>query len=310
MSKEYEEKRGPRGADDHTEKRFPRERKSEERVPMRERDAGADGLIEGRNAVTEALRAGTPIDKIFIKTLGHIASTARAAGVVVVEADRRKLDYMSATKAHQGVIALAAVREYASVEDILSAARERGEAPLLVVCDEISDPHNLGAIIRTAECAGAHGVIIPKRRSAGLTSIVGKTSAGAVSYLPVARVPNIPALLKELQQQGVWIFGTAAEGTTSLYEADLKGPAAIVIGSEGDGMGRLVREGCDFLVSIPMKGRISSLNASAAAAMAAARRHSRGLPWITKRIKNLNKRSPSPSFCCAARPAARRTTRT
>ncbi|CCZ46530.1 rNA methyltransferase TrmH family group 3 [Firmicutes bacterium CAG:129] len=261
MSKEYEEKRGPRGADEHTEKRFPRERRAEERVPMRERDAEADGLIEGRNAVTEALRAGTPIDKIFIargetdKTLGHIASTARAAGVVVVEADRRKLDYMSATKAHQGVIALAAVREYASVEDILSAARERGEAPLLVVCDEISDPHNLGAIIRTAECAGAHGVIIPKRRSAGLTSIVGKTSAGAVSYLPVARVPNIPALLKELQQQGVWIFGTAAEGTTSLYEADLKGPAAIVIGSEGDGMGRLVREGCDFLVSIPMKGR-------------------------------------------------------
>jgi len=273
MSKEYEEKRGPRGVDSRTEKRFPRERKTEERPPMRERDAEADGLIEGRNAVTEALRAGTPIDKIFIargetdKTLGHIASTARAAGVVVVEADRRKLDYMSATKAHQGVIALAAVREYASVEDILAAARERGEAPLLVVCDEISDPHNLGAIIRTAECAGAHGVIIPKRRSAGLTSIVGKTSAGAVSYLPVARVPNIPALLKELQQQGVWIFGTAAEGTTSLYDADLKGPAAIVIGSEGDGMGRLVREGCDFLVSIPMKGRISSLNASAAAAI-------------------------------------------
>lgn len=273
MSKEYEEKRGPRGADDHTEKRFPRERKSEERVPVRERDAEADGLIEGRNAVTEALRAGTPIDKIFIargetdKTLGHIASTARAAGVVVVEADRRKLDYMSATKAHQGVIALAAVREYASVEDILSAARERGEAPLLVVCDEISDPHNLGAIIRTAECAGAHGVVIPKRRSAGLTSIVAKTSAGAVSYVPVARVPNIPALLEQLQKEGVWVFGTAAEGTSDLYSADLKGPAAIVIGSEGDGMTRLVREKCDFLVSIPMKGKISSLNASAAAAI-------------------------------------------
>ena len=273
MSKEYEEKRGPRGADEHVGKRFPRERKSEERVPVRERDAEADGLIEGRNAVTEALRAGTPIDKIFIargetdKTLGHIASTARAAGVVVVEADRRKLDYMSATKAHQGVIALAAVREYASVEDILSAARERGEAPLLVVCDEISDPHNLGAIIRTAECAGAHGVIIPKRRSAGLTSIVGKTSAGAVSYVPVARVPNIPALLEQLQKEGVWVFGTAAEGTTELYSADLKGPAAIVIGSEGEGMTRLVREKCDFLVSIPMKGKISSLNASAAAAI-------------------------------------------
>ena len=240
---------------------------------VRPQDAEADGIIEGRNAVIEALRAGASIDKIFIqkggtdKTLGHIASTARAAGVVVVDADKRKLDFMSRTHAHQGVIALASVREYVSVEDILNIAREKGENPLLVVCDEISDPHNLGAIIRTAECAGAHGVIIPKRRSAGLTSIVGKTSAGAVSYVPVARVPNIPALLEQLQKEGVWVFGTAAEGTTTLYSADLKGPAAIVIGSEGEGMTRLVREKCDFLVSIPMKGRISSLNASAAAAI-------------------------------------------
>lgn len=238
-----------------------------------EQDPGADGLIEGRNAVIEALRAGTSIDKIYLqkgetdRTLGHIASTAREKGIVVVDADKRKLDFMSRTHAHQGVIALASVREYVSVADILNAAREKGEAPLIVVCDEISDPHNLGAIIRTAECAGAHGVIIPKRRSAGLTSVVGKTSAGAVSYVPVARVPNIAALLKELQKEGVWVFGTAAEGTTTLYDADLKGPAAIVIGSEGDGMTRLVREGCDFLVSIPMKGRISSLNASAAAAI-------------------------------------------
>ena len=208
MSKEYEEKRGPRGADEHTEKRFPRERRAEERVPMRERDAEADGLIEGRNAVTEALRAGTPIDKIFIargetdKTLGHIASTARAAGVVVVEADRRKLDYMSATKAHQGVIALAAVREYASVEDILSAARERGEAPLLVVCDEISDPHNLGAIIRTAECAGAHGVIIPKRRAAGLTAVAARASAGAVEHIGVHKATNLAATVDELKARG------------------------------------------------------------------------------------------------------------
>ena len=238
-----------------------------------EQDPGADGLIEGRNAVIEALRAGTSIDKIYLqkgetdRTLGHIASTAREKGIVVVDADKRKLDFMSRTHAHQGVIALASVREYVSVADILNAAREKGESPLIVVCDEISDPHNLGAIIRTAECAGAHGVIIPKRRSAGLTSVVGKTSAGAVSYVPVARVPNIAALLKELQKEGVWVFGTAAEGTTTLYDADLKGPAAIVIGSEGDGMTRLVREGCDFLVSIPMKGRISSLNASAAAAI-------------------------------------------
>ena len=235
--------------------------------------AEADGLIEGRNAVIEALRAGESIDKIYLakgetdKTLGHIASTARAAGVVVVEADRRKLDAMSRTHAHQGVIALAAVREYAAVEDILAAAQERGEAPLLVICDEISDPHNLGAIIRTAECAGAHGVVIPKRRSAGLTAVVAKTSAGAVAHLPVARVPNIPSLLKDLKKQGMWIFGTAADGTTSLYDADLKGPAAIVIGSEGDGMTRLVSESCDFLVSIPMRGKLNSLNASAAAAI-------------------------------------------
>ena len=243
------------------------------KVRSAEQEAEADGLIEGRNAVIEALRAGTSIDKIYIqkgetdRTLGHIASTARAAGIVVVDADKRKLDFMSRTKAHQGVIALTSVREYVSVEDILAIARGKDENPLLVVCDEISDPHNLGAIIRTAECAGAHGVIIPKRRSAGLTSIVGKTSAGAVSYVPVARVPNIAALLKDLQKAGVWVFGTAAEGNTTLYDADLKGPAAIVIGSEGDGMTRLVREGCDFLVSIPMKGKISSLNASAAAAI-------------------------------------------
>ena len=236
-------------------------------------EAVSDGVIEGRNAVIEALRAGTAIDKIYLakgetdKTLGHIASRARDAGVVVVECDRRKLDAMSRTHAHQGVIALAALREYVSVQSLLDGAREQGEQPLRVVCDEISDPHNLGAILRTAECAGAHGVIIPKRRSAGLTAIVGKTSAGAVSYMPVARVANLPAALKELKKQGVWIYGTAAEGTTPLYGADLRGPAAIVIGSEGSGMGRLVRETCDFLVSIPMKGRISSLNASAAAAI-------------------------------------------
>ena len=238
-----------------------------------EMTAEADGVIEGRNAVIEALRAGENIDKIFIlkgetdKTLGHIASKARAAGIVVVDADRRKLDNMSRTHAHQGVIALAAVREYVSVESILQAAADKGEQPLLVICDEISDPHNLGAIIRTAECAGAHGIVIPKRRSAGLTAVVAKTSAGAVAHMPVARVPNIPSLLKDLKKQGVWIFGTAANGNTTLYDADLKGPAAIVIGSEGDGMTRLATENCDFLVSIPMRGKLNSLNASAAAAI-------------------------------------------
>ncbi len=238
-----------------------------------ERDAIADGIIEGRNAVIEALRVGTNIDKIFLargdtdKALGHIAATARERGVVVVEADRRKLDGMSRTHAHQGVIALAAVREYVEVEDILQIARDRGEAPLLVICDELSDPHNLGAVIRTAECAGAHGIIIPKRRSAGLTAVVAKTSAGAVSHMAVARVPNLVAQIKDLKKQGIWVFGAEMGGEVSLYEADLKGPAAIVIGSEGAGMGRLIAETCDVRVRIPMKGKLNSLNASAAAAI-------------------------------------------
>lgn len=232
-----------------------------------------EDIIEGRNAVLEALRAGRAIDKIYIakgdvdKTLGHIASKARAQGCVVVEADRRKLDAMSQTHAHQGVVALAAVRTYCTIDDILAIAEERNEAPFVIVCDEVSDPHNLGAIIRTAECAGAHGIIIPKRRSAGLTAIVGKTSAGAAEHMAVARVPNLTAALKELRDRGLWIFGSAAEGSSPLWKADLTGPICLVIGSEGDGMNRLVRETCDFLVSIPMHGKVSSLNASAAAAV-------------------------------------------
>lgn len=228
-------------------------------------------IIEGRNAVTEALRAHRAIDKIFIqkgetdKALGHIASAAREAGIVVVNTDKHKLDNMSVTKAHQGVIALVGVSEYCSVDDILACARERGEAPFIIVCDEISDPRNLGAIIRSAECAGAHGVIIPKRRSAGLTAMVGKASAGAAEYMKIARVANIPAALKTLKDNGVWVYGTAAGGDSGLWTTDLTGPCAIVIGSEGSGMGRLVRESCDFIISIPMTGMISSLNASAAA---------------------------------------------
>ena len=230
-------------------------------------------IIEGRNAVIEALRAGRAIDKIFIakgdvdKTLGHIASTAKDAGIVVVDADRRKLDFMSRTHAHQGVIALAAIKDYCSVSDILAIAKERNEPPFIVMCDEISDPHNLGAVIRSAECVGAHGVIIPKRRSAGLTSIVEKTSAGAVEHIAVARVANLASAIEELKAAGVWIYGTAADGANPLWKTDLTGPACFVIGSEGAGMGRLVREKCDFLVSIPMKGKVSSLNASAAAAV-------------------------------------------
>ncbi len=249
------------------------EPKEKRELPEPEEQDEREDLIEGRNAVIEALRAGRPIDKIYIqkgetdKTLGHIASTAKDAGIVVVDADRRKLDFMSRTHAHQGVIALAAIKDYCSVSDILAIAKERNEPPFIVMCDEISDPHNLGAVIRSAECVGAHGVIIPKRRSAGLTSIVEKTSAGAVEHIAVARVANLASAIEELKAAGVWVYGTAADGANPLWKTDLTGPACFVIGSEGAGMGRLVREKCDFLVSIPMKGKVSSLNASAAAAV-------------------------------------------
>lgn len=232
-----------------------------------------EGQLEGRNALQEALRSGRTVDKVFIaageidRGLQRLAAEAKEAGAVVVPVDRRKLDAMSFTHAHQGVIALAAAHVYYSIDDILEEAASRGEVPLIVICDELSDPHNLGAILRSAECAGAHGVIIPKRRSVGLTATVAKASAGAVEYMKVARVTNISAAIAELKQKGVWVFGTAAEGSIPMYQADLSGPAAIVIGSEGDGMSQLVRKNCDVMVNIPMKGRISSLNASAAASI-------------------------------------------
>lgn len=230
-----------------------------------------EGQLEGRNALTEALRSGRTIDKVFIaagetdRALQRLAAQAKEAGAVVVPVDRRKLDAMSTTHAHQGVIALAAAREYATLDDLLENAASKGEAPLLVICDELTDPHNLGAILRSAECVGAHGVIIPKRRSVGLTATVAKASAGAVEYMPVARVTNINAAIADLKEKGVWIFGTAAEGSIPMYQADLTIPAAIVIGNEGSGMSPLVRKNCDVTVHIPMKGNISSLNASCAA---------------------------------------------
>ena len=247
------------------------ERKKE--FPKREREDAPENMLEGRNAVTEALSAGRTIDKLFVadgdtdRALARICAMAKQAGAVVVPTDRRKLDYMSATGAHQGVIAMVAAHDYASIDDILKKAQDAGEPPLIVICDELSDPHNLGAIIRTAECAGAHGIIIPKRRSVGLTAVVGKASAGALEYMPVARVSNIAAAIDTLKKAGVWVYGTAAGGDTTLYRADLKSASAIVIGNEGEGMSRLVSERCDFKVSIPMKGSISSLNASAAAAI-------------------------------------------
>ena len=232
-----------------------------------------EGQLEGRNALQEALKSGRTVDKVFIasgdvdRSLQRLAAEAQAAGAVVVPVDRRKLDAMSTTRAHQGVIALVAAHEYCTIDDILEEAASRGENPLIVVCDELSDPHNLGAILRSAECAGAHGVIIPKRRSVGLTATVAKASAGAIEYMKVARVTNINNAIGELKEKGVWVFGTAAEGSIPMYKADLSGAAAIVIGNEGDGISPLVRKNCDVMVNIPMQGKISSLNASAAASI-------------------------------------------
>ncbi|MBQ8768322.1 MAG: 23S rRNA (guanosine(2251)-2'-O)-methyltransferase RlmB [Oscillospiraceae bacterium] len=232
-----------------------------------------EGQLEGRNALTEALRSGRTVDKVFIaagetdRGLQRLAAQAKEAGAVVVPVDRRKLDAMSTTHSHQGVIALAAAHEYATIDDILEEAAARGETALIVICDELADPHNLGAIMRSAECAGAHGVIIPKRRSVGLTATVAKASAGAIEYMKVARVTNINNAISELKEKGVWVFGTAAEGSIPMYKADLTGPTAIVIGNEGQGMSPLVQKNCDVTVHIPMKGQISSLNASAAASI-------------------------------------------
>jgi 23S rRNA (guanosine2251-2'-O)-methyltransferase len=229
-----------------------------------------ENRIEGRNPVLEALRSGRTVEKLLIArgssegSIREIVKRAGESGTVIQEIDRQRLDEISLSGAHQGVIAYVTPYKYAEVEEMLEAAGERGEAPFLIILDEITDPHNLGAVMRTAECCGAHGVIIPKRRSAGLTPAAIKASAGAVEYMPVGRVTNLARLLEDLKKQGIWIAGADPEG--SPYTAqDFTGPIALVIGSEGRGLGRLVREKCDFLVSIPLKGRIESLNASVAA---------------------------------------------
>lgn len=227
-------------------------------------------VIAGRNPVSEAIRGDRPIESILVArgakngAIVGILAKAREKSIPIKEVDPKKLDFLCGSAVHQGIAALAAVKEYSMVKDILDLAKSRNEAPFIIVLDEIEDPHNLGAIIRTAECAGAHGVIIPKRRSAGLSYTVGKASAGAVEYLPVARVANICAVLEELKDAGLWIYGADMDGED--YSAcDYGGAAALVIGNEGKGIGRLVRERCDRIVSLPMKGKISSLNASVAA---------------------------------------------
>ena len=226
-----------------------------------------EDYIAGRNAVTEALKAGRPLDCLLVArgdrqgSVGAIVARCRDKGIPVKETDSRKMDAMAPN--HQGVIAIAACKEYVTVEDLFAAAEAKGQSPFFIVCDELADPHNLGAILRTAEAVGAHGVIIPRRRSVGLTSTVYKASAGAVEYVPVARVANITDTLRELKKRGVWVYGLDMNGE-DWCATDLTGSVALVVGSEGHGMTRLVREECDFVLSLPMTGQINSLNASVA----------------------------------------------
>ena len=230
--------------------------------------------IEGRTAVIEAFRSGKTIDKLFVLDGCHdgpvntITREARKGDTIINYVSKERLDAMSKTGKHQGVIAYAAAYDYAEVSDILDAAKEKGEAPFIFILDNIEDPHNLGAIIRTANLAGAHGVIIPKRHAVGLTATVARTSAGALNYTPVAKVTNISATIEELKKEGLW-FVCADMGGETMYNLDLKGPIGLVIGNEGEGVSRLVKEKCDFIASIPMKGNIDSLNASVAAGVLA-----------------------------------------
>lgn len=243
---------------------------------MSEQDkmTGNENIIEGRNAVLEAFRAGKPIDKLFVLDgcqdgpVRTIVREARKHDTILQFVEKERLNQISETGRHQGVIAYAAAYEYADVEDLLKRAEEKGEDPFLLILDGIEDPHNLGAIIRTANLAGAHGVIIPKRRAAGLTATVAKTSAGALNYTPVAKVTNIAKTMEELKKKGLW-FVCANMGGEVMYRLNLTGPIGLVIGNEGEGVSRLVKENCDFVAGIPMKGDIDSLNASVAAGVLA-----------------------------------------
>lgn len=235
-------------------------------------DEGAEesGIVAGRNAVRELLKSGRAIDKIMVSgregSIVALVAEAKDRGIPVVNAEQSKLDYLAKGAHHQGIVAFAAQKDYSTVEDILAIAAERGEKPLIVIADGVEDPHNLGALIRCAECAGAHGVIIPKRRSSGLTPVVAKASAGAIWHMAVARVSNIAQTVDKLKENGVWTFAAEAGGS-AYYDTDFDLPCAIVFGSEGAGVGRLVKESCDFIVSIPMYGHVNSLNVSTAASV-------------------------------------------
>lgn len=229
-----------------------------------------DDVLVGRNAVTEALKSGRGINKLWIASgdregsVAEIAALAKERGIVVQYVERAKIESLAGGHRHQGVLAYVAPVPYAELDDILKAAEEKGEAPFLVLLDELEDPHNLGALLRTADATGVHGILIPKRRSVSLNATVAKTSAGAVEYVPVARIGNIAQTLKKLKEEGFWVAGADMDGEKAYYEADLTGPLVLVVGSEGRGMSRLTKEACDFIVSMPMVGRINSLNASVA----------------------------------------------
>lgn len=229
-----------------------------------------DDVLVGRNAVTEALKSGRGINKLWIASgdregsVAEIAALAKERGIVVQYVERAKIESLAGGHRHQGVLAYVAPVPYAELDDILKAAEEKGEAPFLVLLDELEDPHNLGALLRTADATGVHGILIPKRRSVSLNATVAKTSAGAVEYVPVARIGNIAQTLKKLKEKGFWVAGADMDGEKAYYEADLTGPLVLVVGSEGKGMSRLTKEACDFIVRMPMVGRINSLNASVA----------------------------------------------
>lgn len=240
--------------------------KAERENPAEERP----DLIIGRNAVSEALRSERLIDTLLVAkgerngSIGRIIAECKDKNIVIKEVDKKKLDFMCGQGNHQGVAAYAAAHKYAEVEDIFALAEERGEDPFIIICDEIEDPHNLGAIIRTAETTGVHGIIIPKRRNASLSYAVGKTSAGAVEYVPVARVGNLASTIDDLKKRGLWVYTADMDGT-NWCETDYSGPVALIVGSEGNGVSRLIKEKSDFVVSLPMRGKITSLNASVAA---------------------------------------------
>lgn len=247
------------------------ERKQEKRADTRKTDENdMIDIIEGRNAVIEALKSGRDINKILVQEGGRegsiikILAMAREKRIVIQYVEKNKLDSISLTRNHQGIIAYVPPYEYSSIEGIFKNALNKGEDPFIILLDEIFDPHNLGSIMRTADAVGAHGIIIPKRRAVGITSTVAKISAGAIEYVPVARVSNLAQTIDILKERGLWITGIDMQGETSFYGADLKGPIGLVIGNEGYGLGRLIKEKCDFLINIPMKGKIDSLNASIA----------------------------------------------